>query len=187
MSALKLASLAEFCWKQVVTFCSGVPRRPSCTEGRKEEKLGARFTSAHASSPVSSLLQYREVSPHTSGTGTAPRTASLPCKPTAAPAGMKESVRAALASQLPSGAGLRRQRNREARRHLFTAPSNTNATRQEGAGDLSPRGEGREEMETRQEPPTTSNWSLASVFAAVAPGRPSFCSAHHSSSHVQQR
>lgn len=127
-----------------------------------------------------------EVSPHTSRAGTPPRTASLPCKPKATPGGTKESVRVALVSQFPSGAGLRRQRNREERHHLFTAPSNINATRQEGAGGLSPRGEGREEMETRQEPPTTFNWSCASIFAAVTPGRPSFCSAHHSSSHVQE-
>lgn len=47
---------------------------------KKKKKQGTDFILGRASSQVSSLLQYREVSPHTSRTGTPPR-ASLPCKP----------------------------------------------------------------------------------------------------------
>lgn len=53
--------------------------------------------------------------------------------------------------------------------------ANVNATRQEGAEDLSLCGEGKkgEETELLQEPPTTSNWSCA----ALTLGSPSICSA----------
>lgn len=111
--------------------------------------------------------------------------ASLPCKPGATPAGRKESIRVALVSPFPSGAGLSRQNPGE-RHHLFTAPSNINAT--PGAADLSLGGEGRKrgEVETLQEPPTTSNWSCTNTSVATTPGSLRICSADHGSCSVQR-
>lgn len=108
-----------------------------------------------------------EASPQTSGAGTPPPTAPLPCEPKATRAGTKESVRVALVSQFPSGAGLSRQRNREERHHLFTAPSNINATRQEGAGGLSPCGEERKWKPARSHPPRLTG--PAPVFLQLSP------------------
>lgn len=56
-------------------------------------------------------------------------------------------MRAAVVSQFPSGVGHTRERNREERHPLFTAPSNINATRQAGAGDATLPREGRKREE----------------------------------------
>lgn len=94
--SLQPASLAEFYWKQVVTFCQVYREAPAALRAG-EKNLEADFLLGHAGSQVSSLLQSREVSPHTRRTGTTPRAgtkgwnhASRPCKPEATPAGKKE-------------------------------------------------------------------------------------------------
>lgn len=158
---------------------------PTALRAKKKKKQGTDFILGHASSQVSSLLQYREVSPHTSRTGTPPR-ASLPCKPEATPAGTKESIGDALVSEFPSGAGLSRQRDGEERHHLFTAPSDINATRQEGAEDLSLCGEGRKRGNVNVPGATHHIWACTSTFAAITLGRRSNCSADHSGSRVQR-
>lgn len=94
--SLQPASLAEFYWKQVVTFCQVYQEAPAALRAG-EKNLEADFLLGHAGSQVSSLLQSREVSPHTRRTRMTPRAgtkgwnhASRPCKPEATPAGKKE-------------------------------------------------------------------------------------------------
>lgn len=182
------ASLAEFHWKQVVTFRPGVPRSPSCAEGGKKKKAGGWLplgTHQLSSSPAAS--EQRGVTTHEQDGSTTQGwdCTSLPLRPEATPASPGEERTGQC-----SGTRLGLARHRAGWHRLSTAPSNTNATRQEGAGGRpSPSDSGgrkSEGTEVLQEPPTSSNWPRANPSAATTLGSPGICSADHRGDHVQR-
>lgn len=185
-------SLPVCYWNLAVTFCPGVPRSPSRPEGRRGgegAELDAGFLLGHVSSQVPRLLHHSEASPHTGRRGTPPRAGTVPhCPVSLRPHSRREGVLELLWSHgAPQGPVLAERETQKKGITFSLHQANVNATGQEGAGDLSLRGEGRkgEEMELLQEPPTPSNWSCANTFAALTLGSLSICSSGHRGSRQQ--